>query len=271
MAAPTFVSETETAWNTNSTPKTSGSISVQAGDVLVGVGVVEGSESPTWNGTFTGGSLTWTERQEVAVTDYPAITAATAVAASTTSLTTSLARTAGGSNLVFGQTTFAFRGSDGVGASAKTNVNGGAPSLNITTTQDNSAIVVVVGDWNAVDGASRTWRAVNGVTPTAGNGYERSYFYSSADYTVYVAYYPDAGAAGTKTVGLSAPGSQKYSIVAIEVKGAAGGGGGFQSAWAVNSNQLIGVGPVMVHLPRVPKLPNRRRRNRKPDPWVLTC
>jgi hypothetical protein len=29
---------------------------------------------------------------------------------------------------------------------------------------------------------------------------------------------PDAGAAGAKTVGLSAPSGQKYSIVAVEVK-----------------------------------------------------
>jgi len=39
---------------------------------------------------------------------------------------------------------------------------------------------------------------------------------------VYVAYYPDAGTAGSKTVGLSAPTGQQYSIVAVEIKGTAG-------------------------------------------------
>jgi hypothetical protein len=39
--------------------------------------------------------------------------------------------------------------------------------------------------------------------------------------TYYVAYYPDAGAAGVKTVGLSAPSTMRYVICAVEIKGAA--------------------------------------------------
>ncbi|HWB36640.1 MAG TPA: hypothetical protein VHA75_11510 [Rugosimonospora sp.] len=38
-----------------------------------------------------------------------------------------------------------------------------------------------------------------------------------------MAYWPDAGTAGSKTVGLSGPVGQTYSIVAVEIKGAAGG------------------------------------------------
>ena len=42
------------------------------------------------------------------------------------------------------------------------------------------------------------------------------YGYVGGSYTIYSAYYPDVGAAGSKTEGLSAPGSQKYAIIALE-------------------------------------------------------
>jgi hypothetical protein len=113
-----------------------------------------------------------------------------------------------------------FRDSDGVGASVSNNTTG-TPSISITTTQDNSAVAVIIIDWNAADGASRTWLTVNSITPTSGNGGERTYFRNASFYTVYAAYWSDVGAAGAKTVGLSAPGSQQYSIIAVEVKGAA--------------------------------------------------
>jgi hypothetical protein len=80
----------------------------------------------------------------------------------------------------------------------------------------------VVADWNAVDGAVRTWRTVNGTAPTSGNGFERSYVRDAASMTYYCAYYPDAGAAGSKTVGLSAPSTMRYVICAVEIKGAQG-------------------------------------------------
>jgi hypothetical protein len=213
MAAPTFVSDTETAWNTTTSPKTTSTISVNSGDILVAC-MVAANELPTT--TVSGGSLSWTTEEEVNVAAYTRLLGSRAVASA--NLTVSFTRTAGTAAL-FGGNVLCFRSSDGVGASEKGNASGAAPTLNITTTQDNSAIVCFVGDWNAVDGASRTWRTVNSITPTAGNGYELSYFRDAAEYTLYVAYYPDAGTAGAKTVGLSAPSGQKYSIVAIEVKG----------------------------------------------------
>jgi hypothetical protein len=95
------------------------------------------------------------------------------------------------------------------------NTDGGSgPSLNITTTQANSAIVVACGDWNQHTGA-RTWRQIGGVSPV-----EVTYDTENQQdaYTVYGAYHANAGSAGSKAVGLSAPGSMKYSIVAVEIK-----------------------------------------------------
>jgi hypothetical protein len=215
VAAPTFVSENETVWNSSADPRTTGSISVQAGDILVAISGAEGSDGST-TCVISGGSLTWTVRQEVDVNDYTHVQVATATAASTTSITVSADWEGfpGGSEWR-GLNVLVFRASDGIGASASTNVASGAPSLSITTTQENSAIVVANGDWNATDGTSRTWRT------GAGTATEVTYFRDSSHYAVYGAYHADAGTAAAKTVGLSAPSGQKYSIVAVEVKGTA--------------------------------------------------
>ncbi len=219
MAAPTFVSENETVWNSSTDPKTTGSISVQAGDILVAISGAEGADGTT-TCVISGGSLTWTVRQEVDVNDYAHVQVATATAASTTSITVS-ADWEGfpGGREWRGLNVLVFRASDGIGASAQENGTdtGGTdePSLSITTTQANSAIVVANGDWNATDGASRTWRT------GAGTATEVTYFRDSSHYAAYGAYHADAGTAEAKTVGLSAPSGQKYSIVAVEVKGTA--------------------------------------------------
>jgi hypothetical protein len=222
---PTFQAEYETVFNLATTPKTV-TPTTSTDDVLVVVGASEDWDSGASFGaqldTPTGHSLTYPLQQAVNVGTYCTAYAWTTI------------ETAGGAGWTLQETATVvngawwgidvarFSGSAGVGASNKANVASGAPSLDITTQADNSAIIVLVSDWMAVDGASRTWRTVNGITPTAGNGYELTYAFTSGRYTVYVAYYPDAGTAGLKTVGLSAPTGMKYSIVAVEVKSAAG-------------------------------------------------
>ena len=124
-----------------------------------------------------------------------------------------------GTALSWGFTALRFANHGGVGATAVANSSTGTPSLNITTTENNSALVVAVVDNNAIDGASRTWLTVNGITPTAGNGLELVYFRNAVKYAAYVAYYSDAGVAGVKTVGLSAPAGTKWIVAAVEIKG----------------------------------------------------
>lgn len=219
MAAPSFVQEAETAFNT-ATSKTTASFSVLAADVLCAWCVVEGNDAgATAAPTISGGSLVWTTAQDVNVDDYSRVIMWTAVVDSGKSMTVTIDDPGSTTNL-FGGNVLTWRGSDGVGASNKTNVLSGAPSLGLTTLQDNSAIVLASGDWNAADGTSRTWRSVNGSPAT-----EATYFRDSSHYTTYGGYHPDAGALGAKTVGLSAPAGQKYSIAAVEIKGSAGGGG----------------------------------------------
>ena len=216
MAAPSFIQEAETAWNTDTTPKTTGSFAVQIGDVLVAYAISENEGVVLSTPTNTGTALTWTARQIVNVTDYCYVGLWTTVATVAESITVSFARTGVGG--LFGGNVLTFRGSSGVGASNKTNVASGAPTLDLTTTLVNSAVVVANGDWNAGDGASRAWRT------NAGAFTEQTYFRDSSLYTVYGGYHADAGAAGTYAVGLSAPTGQRYAIAAVEVKGTAVGG-----------------------------------------------
>lgn len=222
MAAPTFIQEAETAWNTNTTPKTTASFSVQTGDVLVAFAARADNGSPSITLTHTGGAgMPFTPRQTINVSSYATIELWTSVVDSNKSMTVTF--TNGAAALLFGGNVLTFRGSDGVGASSKTNVTNGAPTLNLTTTQANSAIVVINADWTAKT-AARTWRTVNGITPTSGNGLEVSYFADGSNYAAHGAYYSDAGAIGTYAVGQTAPTGQTYSIAAVEVKGAASGG-----------------------------------------------
>jgi hypothetical protein len=224
MPEPTFVQEAETVWNTT-TPKSTASFSVLAGDVLIAWGMIE-NHFPSLS--IAGGSLTWTQQQLVDVVDYCLTSIWTAIVDSDKSMTVTFTRSGGAGSELFGGNVLTFRDSDGIGASNKTNVSSGAPSLSLTTTQANSAIVVANGDWNAGDGSSRTWRTANSITPTSGNGLERTYFRDAARCTVYGAYYSDAGTSGAKTIGLSAPSGQKYAIAAVEVLGTAAGGSAYE-------------------------------------------
>ena len=225
---PTFIADNEStdSWDNANTPKTTAAFNSAVGDVWV-TGLIDESEQDTYSTpTNTGTAQTFTARGFVDTTDYTEVRAWTTVVANTlTSQTVSANRTAGVATK-FNFNVVRFSGSDGIGAApaGENETVGTAPSLNITTTGDNSAIVVFVGDWSAADGTSRTWRTVNGIAPSVGNGYELTYFRNAANYSVHIAYYPDAGAAGVKTVGLSAP-TMKASIVAVEVLGTPAAGG----------------------------------------------
>jgi hypothetical protein len=230
MAEPPFVAAIRPTsdWGITASPntRTTPSFNVTVGDILVVLGTMEDGGA-SFSG-ITGGGLTWTQQVNVGTSNASCRAAIwTATAASTTSITVSLTGTSGGGvDHYWGFVVHQYRDSDGVGASASQNnaVSGVAPSLALTTSQANSAISFVDGDWTASDGTTRTWRTINSITPTSGNGLETDYFRDSggAHYTIYAGYWSDAGAAGSKTTGLSAPSTQRPTIVAIEIKGTAG-------------------------------------------------
>lgn len=207
---PTYVTEYETSWSVTTTPKTQ-SVTTNVDDVLVVI--ASSHQSQTFTGPSGGTGLTWTKKQEVSFSGFQRVTVWTATA--TTAETFTLSLSTSSSSFEWGFSCLRFSGSAGVSASGQAHVDPGAPSLAITTTGANSAIVVCSADWNGASGASRAWRTPSGSTAIT----ETTYNYLSGKYTVYGGYHSDAGAAGSKTVGLTAPTGQAYSIVAVEVLG----------------------------------------------------
>jgi hypothetical protein len=215
---PTLVSSTSTVFNTTTSPK-SVTLTTQAGDYVV---VVAGTENASeLTNTPSGNGLTFTLLQSETGGSNVCESKVWVAQDSTGGTSWTLSATHSATSTHWGFTATVWRGSDGYGASAKNTVTDGvAPSLDLTTTADNSAIVYGSFDWNAISGSSRTWRTINSYTPTSANGGEDSYALSSGRYTEYTGHWLDVGSTGTKTTGLSAPGGQKPSIVAVEIKGA---------------------------------------------------
>jgi hypothetical protein len=204
MAAPTLVGVYRTAWN-SATPSNI-SVPVQTGDLLVRAYCAEGN----YAATHTNGGLTWTQQRVDATSGYCAVELSTTTATSTTTLTLGVSST-----LMCGIAVWVFRGSDGLGNS---NIGKGGQTISLTTTQADSAIAMLMGDWNATSG-SRTYS-----TATAGTFTEADYYIGNGQhYAMYCGTYAGAGTAAAKTVGTSAPTSSALSIIAMEVKGTASG------------------------------------------------
>lgn len=114
-----------------------------------------------------------------------------------------------------------------VGASGGTTPNGTSanPSISLTATQDHSAVTCCCGDYTAgrsdvytyvtsgANAATNEWNETDGWTqPNSGNGLSS-----------YSWYHADAGAAGAKALGMSAP-TQNWTVTALELKGTSSGG-----------------------------------------------
>lgn len=214
---PTEVDESEGTWSHTGTSETITGVATGAASGRALAVLAASADSPQTISSPTGGSLTYTLQQSNVIGSNANTYLWTAIPS--TDQTFSLGLTGSANGNPWSANVLTWSGSDGIGASAKSNGTG-APSLTFSTLHDNSAVAVLVADWNAVNTA-RTWRTVNGLTPTAGNGMEKSYFADGTNYTVYAAVYTDCGTAGSKQFGLSAPTGQKYTMVAVEIRGTA--------------------------------------------------
>jgi hypothetical protein len=218
MVAPTFVLKAETTWTTQAaTTKTTASFSVLAGDVLVAC--MQGDQVSTV-GTLTasGGSLTWTQRIAQGTGSQTETTIATAVVDTNKSMTATVTKGSGSFTVTFGMTVLVFRGVASVGATAGVNGGPAAPTVNITTTAANSAVIVSCIDGGGGDGTTRTWRA------NAGALTEQTYDREVGSSTHYVGYHADSGAIGTDAVGLTAPSMSAYALAAVELLGSVAAG-----------------------------------------------
>lgn len=221
MAAPTFVASYAVAsWTTSGSPKTA-TPTTAAGDFLVVVGISE--DSTVTLGTPTGNGLTYTLRRSDATASHVWVGLWTATD-NTGGAGWTMSITPSSSTRNWGFIVLRFSGSGGVGATA-VGLGSGAPSQALMTTQANSAVVYGSGDWAAVTNTTRTWRTINGITPTSGNGGERASAFLTGAYTMYAGFWSDAGGAGAVTTGLSAPVGQTWSAVVAEVLGTVAGAG----------------------------------------------
>lgn len=225
MPAPSVDYAGATVYNSATTPKALAVTDINAGDVVVAIIGMEndGSDSSM---TDDGGLAPFTVLYNPGGGGLAGHAKAFGKVA-TGSIATDNLSFSGAGGLFFGASALRASGTDGIGASTGKSVTvNEAGTVSLTTTQDNSAILVSVVDWNSLDGATRTWATVNGTTPTAGNGFEIAYFRNTSNYAVYSAFYPDAGTAGAKTVGVTTPGAtMRPAVAAIEVLGSTGGGG----------------------------------------------
>lgn len=216
FAAPTFVADAASIFSSTGTTKTA-TVTGQAGDILVAGCVMEGS-SETFNvPTNDGAALTWTQRQlDNATASITRLGVWTATLDTSRTIVVT-GHISNGTINRWGIVTRAWRGSAGVGASSIAVADTTTPwSVGVTTTQDNSALDWISGDWNAVAGARTA--LVTGV----GAFTERTAVDTSTIYYVEGGYHADVGTAGAKTVGVSAPAAQKWQGIVVEIKGTAG-------------------------------------------------
>lgn len=182
------------------------SVTTEDGDLLI---IFAASETQALEiDSISGGSLTYTPLEEVDVASNCHVYAWSAAVTTGATFTLSVGVTGAGSVTV---TVLRYQRHNGVGAVTKTNSTG-SPSLGITTTEDGSSIAYICADWNAVDGSGRTYRQINSLDP-----YEAEYLFDAGAATFYVGHHEMVGTAGSKTVGLSNPGSQTYAMIAVEI------------------------------------------------------
>lgn len=226
MPPPTRVSyhvQATTPFLSTGTPKTCTGVTFQVGDRLeVKASAEQHGTSATVTPTLSAGAATWTKYGDVGAAgalNSGAWSWVGVVTTAATNATVTLARPTG-SNIQWGFSTSVIRGSTGIGVRFEgTNATAsGAPSVTQTCSA-NSLLTCQVNDWNATDGATRTWRSVNG-SPIS----ESSYYRSSSTHAMYGGFVADSGSAGSVTLGLTLPGTQRWVMVGFEFLGTASGG-----------------------------------------------
>lgn len=208
---PTFVTSGQTAWDTSTSPKTTGNFDVQAGDIVVAFTVAEGNFQTL--STPPGGTLSgvWTPKQNYTVSEKTPLRLWTLpVTGNQTGINISFSASG---TYVWGGGYILFRDTDGVGTTNINDSTTGTPSVTLSSVADHSAIVMINGDWASKTG-TRTYH-----TADAGDFSETAYFADGSHYGVEGGYYADAGSANNKTVGIDAPTGMNWALAAVEILG----------------------------------------------------
>jgi hypothetical protein len=204
----TFVAVGHSAWTGTATSRTTGSITVQSGDLLVAIGGTrDGDENVS---SVTGGGLTWTSQASNAASGRPTARIYTATANTNGSIAATFNFTG---TIVGGGSLYAFRGGTGTANAICTQ----AKSQSITASTYSLAVIWIANE-TAEDGSTRTFDTSGGWTTYN----EQTYSRNIGEWTVYGGYYSDRGnSSGADTVGLTNLGAPDTVIAAIEITGTA--------------------------------------------------
>jgi len=210
--APTIVSSGQTAsWQTNANKSIS--VAVQVNDLLV---VYANAENQTSFITISGGTGTWVNSVSIEGAGNYCNTYIWTKAC--TANETANINGTDGTTGHFGFGYVLFRNHGGLGASNSGNATNNSSNITLTGVSANSAIVLALGDWNAVAGTNTY------ITTDAGTFTELTDNHEVGIYASNGGYYADVGSAANKNVGLTAPTGMAWTLLAIEVKGTAAAG-----------------------------------------------
>lgn len=222
MATPTIVSTTSTAdYNNGGSSAAISSIAALSGDLLLIFAAAGDAVNVFGTITATGAAtLTVSNHQIQTAGSTCPVGVWSAPVTTNGNYTVTINYTSSGAPQ--GATVVVLRGHGGVGVSSKGLNTPSAPSLALSTGTANSMVFAMFADYDGVDGSSRTWRTINSITPTSGNGFEKLYYRNAGVIGAYLAVWSDVAATGSKTTGLSAPTNVRWSGVAIEIKPSTG-------------------------------------------------
>jgi hypothetical protein len=221
MAAPTLSDFQQSSWNgRSSVNEATTSATWSAGDVLVAVGATEDNATVSM-GTPTATGLTFSSVQTTNTNNNTKCYIWTATAGSGGSgAVTSV--NGGTSNALRGLAVFVYSGSDGIGNSAlMASTSTTNATVSLTRAGNNSAVIVVMGDWTPVNDTTVT------TNPSTG-GTVRIIQFTTGAANLYVGSWADEGAAGTTGYGIgSYTATPTWIGAVVEIKGSAGGGAAF--------------------------------------------
>ena len=214
MAAPTVQDFQISTWagqdtNNEATP----AITWLSGDVVIVVGATEDNTTATLN-TPTATGLTFSLVLATNTANNCKIYVWSATAGANGSQAVAATR-ADANSKMRGIAAYVYRGSDGVGntgtivSDATTNA-----VISLVRAGDNSAVVVIMGDWTPVNDTAVTANPSSGGTVRG--------IVNSAGATLYSASWTDQGAAGTSSYGIgSYTATPLWAGIAVEIKGTA--------------------------------------------------
>lgn len=207
--APTRSDTQVSNWTDSTGSEATGTLTWSSGDVIVVMGATENQNISLGTPTATG--LTFSLVTSVGSDNDCVIYLWSATAGSSGSSTVNSTGGGTSTNAMRGLIAYAFSGSNGLGATG-TLASSANKVVSLTRANNNSAVVTMMGDWNAVDDTI--------VTASPAGGTVRQTGHVSAAATFFAIDWGDQGTAGNTSYGITDhTGTVDMTGIAVEVRG----------------------------------------------------